>query len=336
MNVAINGFGRIGRNFLRTYVQDKTAQDLFAISTINIGNADPKMIAYMFTYDTLMGTYKGSVAFKSDTLQVDNHSFHIIAEMDARKLPWKSEKIDWVVDCTGAFTKREKATQHRDSGARYVLISAPAHDEDISIIPGVNMALFDPEKHFIVSLGSCTTNALIPLLSVLHQTFEINDAYMNTVHAYTNSQALLDVEKDDPRRSRAAALNIIPTTSGAVKMVEKVIPTLKNKVDGLALRVPVGKVSFLDLSFTTQKRISEQSIIDAFQESMKHTMKGIIDITDQPLVSSDFFGNNYSVVIDKPLTKVQGTIGKVFGWYDNEWGYSVRLKDFLKYVAKQK
>lgn len=335
INVAINGFGRIGRNFLRAYLQDKSAQHLFSISTINIGNANPEMIAYMFTYDTLMGTYKGNVTLKNDRLKIDELSFSIISEMDAQKLPWQEKQIDWVVDCTGAFTRREKAAQHIESGAKYVLISAPAHDEDIAIIPGVNLESFDPRKHHIVSLGSCTTNALIPLLFVLHQEFNIKDAYMNTVHAYTNSQALLDVEKEDPRRSRAAALNIIPTTSGALKMVEKVMPKLKNKVAGIALRVPVGKVSFLDLSFTTEKSITEQIIIKAFQNSIKNQMHGIIDITEEPLVSSDFFGNNYSVVIDKSLTKVQGSIGKIFGWYDNEWGYSVRLKDFLTHVAEK-
>lgn len=336
MNLAINGFGRIGRSFLRAYLHDQDAQKSFTISTINIGNANPETIAYMFKYDTLMGRYEGAVSFQNNRLKVDNYSFEIIAEMDAKKLPWKSRKIDCIVDCTGAFTSKEKAIMHLESGARHVLISAPAHQEDISIIPGVNMQQFDPERHFIVSLGSCTTNALIPLLSVLHDKFEIKDAFMNTVHAYTNSQVLLDTTQDDPRRSRAAALNIIPTTSGALSMVEKIIPSLKNKVSGIALRVPVGKVSFLDLSFTTKQKITEFSIIDSFQKSMKNHMKGIIDITEQQLVSSDFFGNNYSVVIDKSLTKVQGDIGKIFGWYDNEWGYSVRLKDFLKYFAKQK
>jgi glyceraldehyde 3-phosphate dehydrogenase len=222
---------------------------------------------------------------------------------------------------------------HCTAGASHVLISAPAHDEDISIIPGVNMEQFDPKKHTIVSLGSCTTNALVPLLDVIHKTFTITESFMNTVHAYTNSQVLLDIEQKDLRRGRAAALNIIPTTSGATDMVEKVLPELRNKIAGIALRVPVAKVSFLDLSFCTQKPCSVESLHAAFATAQKNRMRGIIDITFEPLVSSDFSLSPYSVIIDGSLTTVQGKLGKIFGWYDNEWGYSMRMKDFITYVA---
>jgi glyceraldehyde 3-phosphate dehydrogenase len=334
VNIAINGFGRIGRNFFRAYLEDTQAQKEITISVINIGNADKTLIAHLFQYDTLMGTFPGNVHADDQFLYVNDHKIKLIAEMDAAKLPWGENNIEWVLDCSGAYTKREKALLHLQSGADFVLISAPAQKEDISIIPGVNMDQFNAEKHKIVSLGSCTTNALLPVLQVLHQNFEIQSAYMNTVHAYTNSQVLLDVEKKDPRRSRAAALNIIPTTSGAVKMAGKIIPDLDTKVNGLALRVPVGKVSFLDLSFSAKKEISVEKIHAAFGESMRNTMCGIIDITEKPLVSSDFFGNNHSVIIDSLLTSVTGNIGKIFGWYDNEWGYSVRLKDFLLHVTK--
>lgn len=335
INVAINGFGRIGRNFLRAYLKDKNAQDLFRISIINIGNMPENLVAQLFTYDTLMGTYAGLVRQDDSFLYIDDKKIRLISELDATKLPWKSEKVHLVVDCTGVFTKREKAELHLKSGANYVLISAPAHGDDVSIIPGINLEQFDPEKHKIISLGSCTTNAVIPLLFVLNNEFKIENAYMNTIHAYTNSQVLLDVENKDPRRARAAALNIIPTSSGATTMVEKVVPELAGKFDGMSLRVPVAKVSIIDLSFVCEKEISVEIIHESFREFIKKQEFSIVEMTEKPLVSSDFSGNNHSVIIDTLLTKVQGNIGKIFGWYDNEWGYSVRLKDFLMHAASQ-
>jgi glyceraldehyde 3-phosphate dehydrogenase len=236
-----------------------------------------------------------------------------------------------VVECTGKFTKREGAQKHISSGAQHVLISAPAHDEDVTIIPGVNDAAFDAKKHRIVSLGSCTTNALAPLLKVLNDEFVIEQSLMTTVHAYTNSQVLLDVETKDLRRSRAAALNIIPTTTGATKVVTKVLPELAGRVQGCALRVPVAKVSLIDLSFTTQKPISAPMINELFaRAALTQQLRSIIAITHDPLVSSDFSANPHSVTIDGLMTATSGDhMGKVFGWYDNEWGYSMRLKDFL-------
>jgi len=334
MNVAINGFGRIGRNFLRAYLKDKKAQGLFTISIINIGNMPQNLVAQLFTYDTLMGTYQSAIRQDTSFLYIDDKKIKLIAELDAENLPWNAEEIDFVVDCTGVFTKREKAQLHLKSGAKYVLISAPADRDDVSIIPGINVEQFDPEKHKIISLGSCTTNAVIPLLFVLNNAFNIENSYMNTIHAYTNSQVLLDVENKDPRRARAAALNIIPTSSGATTMVEKVIPSLSNKFDGISLRVPVAKVSIIDLSFIAEKNISVENVHESFKTFIKKSTDfSIIEMTDKPLVSSDFSGNDHSVVIDMLLTKVQGKLGKIFGWYDNEWGYSVRLKDFLMYAA---
>lgn len=331
LRVAINGFGRIGRNFLRSIMQDATALHKLRVVAINIGPAKREFVAHMFKYDSLLGTFHGNVALEGDELIVDAHRIKIIAESDPVHIQWNALSIDWVVECSGKFTKREGAQKHIAAGAQHVLISAPAHDEDITIIPGVNDAAFDPKKHHIVSLGSCTTNALAPTLKVLNDTFGIENSFMTTVHAYTNSQVLLDVETKDLRRSRAAALNIIPTTTGATKVVAKVLPELAGRIDGCALRVPVAKVSLIDISFTSAKPISVPMINEAFHKAAcQGSMRSILGITNEPLVSSDFSGNPHSVIIDGLMTGTNGDhMGKVFGWYDNEWGYSVRLKDFL-------
>lgn len=334
INVAINGFGRIGRNFLRIVLSDTAAQQKLAIKAINIGPSNPDLIAYMFTYDTIMGTYSEHARFENQHLIIGKYRIPVFAEKDPVNLPWKDLGIDWVVEASGHFTSKEKAARHIQAGARSVLITAPAKQEDITIIPGVNHEDFDANKHHIVSLGSCTTNALVPLLKVLDDAFSIEYASMTTVHAYTNSQVLLDVESEDERRSRAAALNIIPTTTGAMKLVGTILPGLKDRVQAIAIRVPVANVSLIDLSFTTKHPLSMKTIADAFTQAAQHAFQGIVDITTQPLVSTDFMGNPHSVVIDAPLTTVSHShMAKVFGWYDNEWGYSTRLKDFLvKYV----
>ncbi len=332
MRIAINGFGRIGRSFLRCIEQDKNSS--LEVVAINIGCSEPEYVAHMFKYDTLMGKFQGDVSLKGDELVVNGHRIQIIAELDAKKLPWKKLDIDWVVDCTGKFTHRECAQEHISSGAQYVLISAPAHDEDIAIIPGVNEELFNAAKHKIVSLGSCTTNAFLPTLKVLDDAFGIVRGCMTTTHAYTNSQVLLDVEAKDLRFSRAAALNIIPAGTGAAKMIAKVLPHLGDKVSAVAIRVPVGKVSLIDLVFEVQKDLSVDKIHDAFKKAAQSKMKNIAQLTMEPLVSSDFSGDPHSVIIDGLLTTTKGTMGQVFGWYDNEWGYSMRMKDFLEYTHK--
>lgn len=328
--IAVNGFGRIGRCFVRAFLQDKQAQKNMKIAVINIGPARPDFVASMFKYDTLMGTFAADIQFQENTLIVDSYPIPIIAESDVTKLPWQQYDIDWVVDCTGKFTNRADAQKHIDQGAKKVLISAPAHDEDVAIIPGVNDADFNPSKHAIVSLGSCTTNAFIPTLKVLHDALQVIQGFMKTVHAYTNSQVLLDVEAKDLRSSRAAALNIIPGTTGASKMLAKIMPELADVITGMAVRVPVGKVSLLDLNVTVAKKASMQEVNNLFTHASKGAFKGIIDLTNEPLVSSDFSGNPHSVVIDSLLTQAIGNQINVFGWYDNEWGYSMRLKDFLK------
>lgn len=332
MNIAINGFGRIGRTFLRTILQDKNALKKIKIVAINIGPAKVEFTAHMFKYDTIMGTYNGEVTMQSNMLTVDGYSIKILAERDPNACAWGSYDIDWVVDASGAFTKREKATLHLQAGAKHVLITAPATGEDASIIPGVNQHTFDSKKHQIVSLGSCTTNAFIPMLKVLHDTFVLENGFMTTIHAYTNSQVLLDVESKSLRMSRAAALNIIPTTTGASKMLAKVLPELADCIKAISLRVPVPTVSLIDLTVNTQKAISASAINDAFLNASQENLKGILAITQEPLVSSDFNGNSHSVIIDGLSTDAVGNVAKVLGWYDNEWGYSERLKDFLMMI----
>lgn len=332
MKIAINGFGRIGRSFLRTILQDKHAQKKLEVVAINIGQAKIEFVGHMFKYDTIMGTYHGDVAMRDNKLFIDDHVIEIIAESNPEALDWSSRHIEWVVDASGHFTKREKAELHLKSGAKKVLITAPAVNEDVSIIPGINQKMFDKNKHKIVSLGSCTTNAFIPMLKVLNDNFGITNGFMTTVHAYTNSQVLLDVEAKSLRLSRAAALNIIPTSTGASKMIPKVLPELGDKIKAASLRVPVGVVSLIDLTVNTQKNISVQSINDAFTKVSQSGLKGILNISQEPLVSIDFRGNSHSVIIDGLSTDVIGNVAKVLGWYDNEWGYSERLKDFLMMI----
>ena len=332
MRIAINGFGRIGRTFLRCILKDEKTN--IEVVAINIGNSQPEFTAHMFKYDTLMGTFSGDVSMNKDELIIDDQKIKIVAELDPEKLPWKNLNIDWVVDCTGKFTHREGAQKHIQAGAKAVLISAPAHDEDISIIPGVNEELFDAEKHTIVSLGSCTTNAFMTTVKALDDAFGIVRGFMTTTHAYTNSQVLLDVDAKDLRFSRAAALNIIPASSGASKMLGKIFPHLDKKISIMAMRVPVGKVSLIDFVFEAKKEMSVNSIHRAFTDASKAKMKNILALTMKPLVSSDFSGNDNSVIIDGLLTNVNGSMAQVFGWYDNEWGYSMRMKDFLEYVNK--
>jgi len=334
IRVAISGFGRIGRTFLRCLLHDKKTSGKVQIVAINVGNSQPEVTAHMFKYDTLMGTYQGTVTSENNELVVDGHRIKIVAELDPSKLPWQDLNIDWVIDCSGKFTDRDGAQKHITAGAKHVLISAPAHDEDIAIVPGVNEQLFNAADHKIVSLGSCTTNAFMTMLKVLDDAFGIERGCMTTTHAYTNSQVLLDVDARDLRFSRAAALNIIPSTTGASKMLGKILPHLANKVSAVAIRVPVGKVSLIDLVFEAKKGLSVQEIHDAFKHASQAGMRNILALTMEPLVSSDFSGNPNSVIIDGLLTNTNGSMGQVFGWYDNEWGYSMRMKDFLVYVSR--
>lgn len=329
MKIAINGFGRIGRTFLRTLLQDPEAQKRCTVVAINIGPAQIESTAHMFKYDTIMGTYPGQVTVSGNQLLIDDNKIMLHSVLEPKDLPWADYGIDWVVDASGHFTERKKAELHLKAGAKKVLITAPATDEDVSIIPGINSHTFDPKKHAIVSLGSCTTNAFIPMLKVIHDEFGIINGFMTTIHAYTNSQVLLDVEAKSLRLSRAAALNMIPTTTGASKMLAKVLPELGSAIKATSLRVPVGIVSLIDLSVNTKEQISTEKLNVAFEQAAQGDLKNILDLTFEPLVSSDFRGNPHSVIIDGISTETVGNCAKILGWYDNEWGYSCRLKDFL-------
>jgi glyceraldehyde 3-phosphate dehydrogenase (phosphorylating) len=335
IRIALNGFGRIGKTFVRALLADQKARQEVALVAINVGPADPACSAYIYKYDTILGTYQGSVDYSNGILTIDDYRIAVHAESDINKLSWAD--IDWVVDATGYFTKRKQAELHLKRGASSVLITAPAHDEDITIIPGINHALFNPEQHRIVSLGSCTTNALVPLLHVIDETFGINQARLTTVHAYTNSQKLLDVDPKakNPRLSRAAALNIIPTTTGAMAVLDRVMPSLKGKVTGSALRVPVPIVSLVDCTFVTKEQCTTQDLCAAYVKASKD-LSDILKITYDPVVSSDLKGDSASVIIDMSFTSSDDNVGKVYGWYDNEWGYSCRLKDFLVYADSLK
>jgi len=332
MKCAINGFGRIGRNFFRVLLEDAAARKDIEVVAINLGpKENPATIVHMIKYDTLMGTYKGDVSFRDGKVYVAGYVITVCAESEPEKLPWKALGIDWVAECSGHFTSREQAQRHVAAGAKAVLISAPAKGEDVTIIPGVNDNDFVVGTHTIVSLGSCTTNAFVPTVKVIQDVFGIECGYMTTVHAYTNTQVLLDVNDEDPRRSRAAALNIVPTDTGASKLIGKLFPALAGRMGATSVRVPVAKVSLIDLTFTSSKKLSIEAINKAFADAAEQgVMKGVVSITHEPLVSSDFSGDSHSVIIDGLMTDVcNDHMGKVFGWYDNEWGYSVRMKDFL-------
>lgn len=339
MRIAINGFGRIGRSFLRMILaqasgKDDRARKNIEVVAINIGPEDPEQTALVFQYDSVMGTYPFLVEYQKGFLKVQGISIKILAEKDASKLPWQELNIDWVVDCSGQFTHREYAQIHQKAGAKAVLISAPGYDMDCTIIPGVNNDCYKRGQDTIVSLGSCTTNALMPLLKIIDEAWGINYGMAVTTHSYTVSQSLLDgFSKKDVRRGRAAAFNIVPTTTGAARMIDIVLPHLKGKVTASAIRVPVPKVSYIDVSWVSNKLLTVDEINKNFIQASKNSLRGILDVCRLPLVSSDFAGNCYSVIVDAGQTMVAGSMGKVCGWYDNEIGYSSRLKDFLLDIA---
>ena len=296
---------------------------------INVGPSDRDKVAHMFKYDSFMGTLRYDIDYKNESLIVDGVVIPLVAALSPNAIGWDSFGVDWVVEATGLYTSRQKAQEHIDAGAKKVLITAPGKNVDKTIVPGVNDHMFDKENDCIVSLASCTTNALAPMLKVLHESFGVETAFMNTIHSYTNNQVLLDVESKDVRRARAAALNIIPTSSGASSQIGEVLPELKGIVSGLSMRVPIGKISIVDLAFTSKVKLDKIKINEAFCKARDGVLKGILDSTTEPLVSIDYTNSPYSVTIDEPLTDVCEKSGKIFGWYDNEYGYSCRLKDFL-------
>lgn len=329
INIVINGFGRIGKTFLRVLLRDKKTQNKIKIAVINVGPAHPEHVTLQFKYDSIMGTFPGNVSMQNQKLIVNEHEIDVIAECNPSKIDWKKWKIDWVVESSGTCRERKKASLHLKSGCKKVLITAPAIREDITIIPGVNDSAYNPQKHHITSLGSCTTNCFAPIVKILIDNLNLKYGLMTTIHAYTNDQVLIDIDHKDPRRGRAAAQNIIPTKTGAEKVITKIFPQLEGKLQATAIRVPVSKVSLVDFTFETKENLSKESINQLFKKAADSNLKNIVEYCSQPLVSCDFSGNPASCIIDSLITKATGNLGKVFGWYDNEWGYCERLKDFL-------
>lgn len=333
IKIAINGFGRIGRTFLRTILEDKTAQRLIDVVAINLGPRKNIDIGVLFKFDTLMGKFPAHISYQNDQLSIGSHTIKILHETDPSRLPWQKLGVSWVVEASGHFCLRAQAAAHQQAGAQRVLITAPSSDADAVIIPGVNDQDYNPKQHTIISLGSCTTNCFAPLVKVILEAFGLENGMMTTVHAYTNDQVLLDVEHEDPRRARAAALNIIPTKTGASKTITRIFPALDGKLTATALRVPVSLGSLVDFRFTSKNQLTAQAINQAFYHAATGDLKGILQYCEEPLVSSDFIGNQSSAIFDSLLTQACGTSGQIFAWYDNEAGYSARLRDFLSSVA---
>jgi glyceraldehyde 3-phosphate dehydrogenase len=330
IRVGINGFGRIGRNILRAALHDKDI-DFVAVNDVT----DAKTLAHLLKYDSILGNLEESVSVEGDAIKVAGRSVQVLSKKNPAELPWKDLKVEYVVESTGLFTEAEKAKAHLTAGARKVIISAPAKGEDLTIVMGVNHERYDPKAHTVVSNASCTTNCLAPVAKVLHDTFGIVRGQMTTVHSYTNDQRILDQPHSDLRRARAAAQSMIPTSTGAAKALHLVIPELKGKLDGAAIRVPTPNVSLVDLTVDLQKAASADEINAAFRKAAEGAMKGVLEVTDEQLVSIDFRGNPHSSIVDAPLTKVVDGMAKVFSWYDNEWGFSNRVKDLLHFMARR-
>lgn len=331
--VGINGFGRIGRLALKA-IKERCDGKLEVVAVNDL--TDAKTNAHLFKYDSNYGIYPGKVEAKEDSIIVDGKEIKVIAERDPAQISWRDFGVDIVIESTGLFTEAGKAASHLRGGAKKVIISAPARGEDISIVLGVNEGQYDPEKHRIISNGSCTTNCIAPVVKVLHQKFGINHGLMTTIHSYTNDQRILDVFHSDLRRARAAAINIIPTTTGAARMVTVVIPELKGKLHGIAIRVPTATVSIVDFVADLNREATVEEVNDAFKKAAERELKGIVEYCDEPLVSSDFKGNPASAIFDALSTMViDGNFVKVLAWYDNEWGYSCRLADLASYIANK-
>ncbi len=328
INVGINGFGRIGRLVFRRMMQTGG----FNIVGIN-DITDAKTLAYLLKYDSVHGIFPGTITSDADGIVVDGKKYRVMAEKDPTKLPWKTLGADIVIEGTGVFTTREKLQMHVTAGAKKVLLTAPAKDEiDATIVVGVNDSILTGKEVFF-SNASCTTNCLAPMVKVLHDSFGLDHGFMTTIHSYTNDQRLLDLPHKDLRRARAAALSIIPTTTGAARTVGKVIPELKGKLDGFSLRVPTPDASITDLVAVMKKPVTKEEINAAMKQAAETTMKGILQYTEDEIVSTDIIGNEHSCIFDSKLTMAQGNTIKVFGWYDNEWGFSCRVIDLLKKIA---
>lgn len=327
LKVGINGFGRIGRILFRAGFEE--------LDIVGINNLGPApAAAHLLKYDSTHGIYSQSVESSDNSITVDGKTIPVSAEMDPAKIPWKEWGVDVVLECTGAFKNREDFMKHVEAGAKAVLVSAPAPGADQTIVFGINHESYQPGEHKVISNASCTTNCLAPIAKVLNDTFGITQGFMTTVHSYTNDQRVLDTGHKDLRRARAAATSMIPTTTGAAKAVGMVLPELKGKVDGVAIRVPTSNVSLVDLVFNSEKSLSVDAINEAFQSAAEGSLKGVLSCETAPLVSVDFIGNPHSSIVDMPSTMVMGDkMAKVFSWYDNEMGFSHRMVDLAKYIA---
>ncbi|MFE4369853.1 type I glyceraldehyde-3-phosphate dehydrogenase [Streptomyces sp. NPDC056835] len=331
IRVGINGFGRIGRNYFRALLEQGADIEIVAVNDLG----DTATTAHLLKYDTILGRLKAEVTHTADTITVDGHTIKVLSERNPADIPWGELGVDIVIESTGIFTKKADASKHIAGGAKKVLISAPAKDEDITIVMGVNQDKYDAANHHVISNASCTTNCVAPMAKVLLENFGIVKGMMTTVHAYTNDQRILDFPHSDLRRARAAAENIIPTTTGAAKATALVIPELAGKLDGIAMRVPVPTGSVTDLVIELEREVTKDEVNTAFQKAAEGQLKGILDYTEDAIVSSDIVNWPASCTFDSSLTMVQGKNVKVIGWYDNEWGYSNRLVDLTVFVGDQ-
>jgi glyceraldehyde 3-phosphate dehydrogenase len=332
VRVGINGFGRIGRQSLKAIIERAPNVEVAAVNDL----VDTEMNALLFKHDSTYGAYPGTVDHTDDSLIIDGREIRVLKERDPAALPWGDLGVDIVLESTGIFTDATKAKAHLDAGAKKVVISAPAKNEDITIVLGVNDDRYDPAEHHVISNASCTTNCLAPAAKVVHDMFTIERGLMNTIHSYTNDQRILDVAHKDPRRARAAGQNIIPTTTGAAKALALVIPDLEGKFDGFSLRVPTPTVSVVDFTAEVARPTSVEEVNDAFRAAASGPLDGILGVSDEPLVSTDFRGDERSSIIDAASTMVLGgTMVKVIAWYDNEWGYSCRCADLIAMVASK-
>ena len=331
IRVGINGFGRIGRNFFRASLGDPSIH----VAGIN-DLTDSKTLSHLLAFDSVHGRFQGTVEAGDDHLLVDNQRINVFAERDPKELPWKELEVDVVVEATGRFTDREGASQHLSAGAPRVVISAPGKNADLTVVLGVNEHSYDPQSHHIISNASCTTNCLASVAKVLLENFGIDHGYMTTIHSYTNDQQLLDLPHTDLRRARSAGLSMIPTSTGAAKALHLVIPELKGKLDGLAIRVPTPNVSLIDLGVETERDCDVAEVNAAFAKAAEGPLNGLLGYSEAPIVSIDLNGSSYSAIVDAPLTTVMNRrFVKVFAWYDNEWGYSCRLRDLVKFLASK-
>jgi glyceraldehyde 3-phosphate dehydrogenase len=331
VKVGINGFGRIGRNIMRAALGQK---DLDFVAVNDLTSA--ATLAHLLKYDSILGNLKATIEAKGDAISVDGDEFKVLSVKDPAQLPWKDLGVEVVFESTGLFTSRDAAAKHLAAGAKRVIITAPAKGPDVTVVLGVNTDTYDPAKHQIISNASCTTNCLAPVAKVLHETFGIKKGWMTTVHSYTNDQQLLDLPHKDMRRARAAALSMIPTTTGAASAVGEVLPELKGRLDGIALRVPTPNVSVVDLAALVEKKTTADEVNAAFKAAAGGALKGFLQVSTEELVSIDFRGNAYSSVVDAAYTKVMdGDFVKVLAWYDNEWGYSSRCVDLVRFMAKK-